>query len=240
MKATIFVLALAAAAAPAATAGTIFNGLFNTGVDSSSNAYLNTSGQTDSHFTTGSGYYAATYYYGVPWYPDQTPGGPGGADWISTYANGTIQTYVGSFDYTETLTANVTGSVIITGNWATDNCGTIDWNGLAVSGTGTTIGGGVLGCTSPSSAFTALTSFSITESVTYGTTYLLDFQVYNSGGPTGLLVTGLAAECGAAGCTYGPEPSPVWLTLTGFVLLGIGTRRRWAGNRTCIRRGNAR
>src|ERR1017187_4516903 len=72
MKATIFVLALAAAAAPAATAGTIFNGLFNIGVDSSSNAYLDTSGQTDSHFTTGSGYYAATYYYGVPWYPDQT------------------------------------------------------------------------------------------------------------------------------------------------------------------------
>ena len=79
MKATIFVLALAAAAAPAATAGIIFTGLFNTGVDSSSNAYLNTSGQPDSNFTANTGYYAATYHNGA-WYPDQTPGGPGGAD----------------------------------------------------------------------------------------------------------------------------------------------------------------
>ena len=234
MKATIFVLALAAAAAPAATAGIIFAGLFNTGVDSSSNAYLNTSGQTDSHFTTGSGYYAATYYYGVPWYPDQTPGGPGGADWISTYGNGVIQNGLTLYNYTETLTANVTDLLVnITGYWATDNCGTIDWNGSPATGTGTTIGGGVLSCTSPSSAFTALTAFSITESVTSGTNYFLDFQVYNSGGDTGLLVTGLAADCGPTGCTYGPEPSSVWLTLTGFVLLGIGTRRRWAGNRTC-------
>ena len=53
---------------------------------------------------------------------------------------------------------------------------------------------------------------------------------------TGLLVTDLAAECSdPTGCSSGaPEPSSVLLTLSGFVLLGIGIGRRWAGNRTYV------
>lgn len=221
MKATVLIVALAVAASTA-TAGPIFTGLFNTGVDSTGFA-LAPNNAVDTHYIASPIGTAETYYYSAPWVPD-TPGA-GGANWISTYANGGVLTNVGTYKYTQTLTAQVTGSVTISGAWATDNCGTIkDFAGNPVA----TLGGGVLACTSPSSAFTAGGTFSFAESVVSGMSYTLDFEVYNSGGPTGLLVENLSASCAAgSSCTAAtPEPSSVLLTLTGVGLLGIGMIRR--------------
>jgi hypothetical protein len=244
MKATFFVLALAAVAASSAIAGP-FTQLCNTGVSNcTTESPITTQGVADSHYTVTTapagvtGPTAATFFVGGSYFQSgSNPIGTPTASWVTTQSDGGPTGAVGTYNYQEAITAAVTGVVTITGMWGTDNCGTLAWgtgSGTAVSsGSGLTIGGGATAasCTSPTSAFGSLTSFSFNEAVTAGSTYLLDFNVYNSGGPTALMVDSLAATCTvgtACGSTGTPEPSSVLLTLTGMVLLGLGVRRRLA------------
>src|ERR1035437_4934155 len=249
MKAIIFILALAAAAATSAIA-TPFLQLCDTGVSNGATESPFTTVQVDSNFTVNSapaGITTPYTYFTAPYYQSgANPMGTNTASWITTVggAANTPETAVGTYNYQEAITTtNFIGTVpvIISGDWATDNCGTLSWGGTSSSGIGTpvgsgsglTIGGGISACTPTSSAFTTLTAFSITETLSPNTTYYLDFNVYNSGGPTALLVDGLAASC-PQGCTSAtPEPSSVLLTLSGMVLLGLGMiRLRRTGNST--------
>jgi hypothetical protein len=150
------------------------------------------------------------------------------ADWITTALNGVPTNALGEFDYTETFTANVTGSVTITGDWYTDDCGALVAPGTITSGG--TIGGG-LACTSDTfHNFNNPTPFSIVMPVIGGNNYSLEFEVENTLGATGLLVTNLTGTCtqGSACTSTAPEPSSAIMALAGLALLGIGTRLRWA------------
>lgn len=250
MKAAIFVFALAAGAASSAFAGP-FVSLCDTGVSSISNCSAEspvngtaTAEDADTNFTvtqipSGSGGIATpytTFTSGFYYQSGLNPMGTNTASWITTVNSAlTPSQAVGNFNYQEAITATVTGMVTISGKWAVDNCGTIAWgagSGTAVSsGSGLTIGGGAnaSACTSPLSAFGTPTAFSFNESVTAGTVYDLDFNVYNSGSVTGLFVDSLAAVCtvgtSCSGGTNTPEPSSVVLTLTGLGVLGLGLRR---------------
>src|SRR5580693_7597391 len=190
MKLTILMLAVAAAAAGAST---ITSNLCNTGVvagcaTETPLAALN--GAVDSNFTTNSGTYAVTYY------ASSYIAGTTTAHWITTAtgptASPTFASAIGLYIYRETITTSAAGTFTFTGNWATDNCGTILVNNgaSAISGTGTTIGGGaVTGCSTTNTAyFTALTPFSFTVMLNAGAN-TLQFNVWNSApSPTALLV----------------------------------------------------
>lgn len=227
MRATLLFLVLAVAAAPSTVANTI-TGLCNTGMTAAttcgtSDSLANESNATaDPNYVAGGGV-SGTFYSGA-YYADNPSTGPiHGADWIGTYANGVNLTAVGLYNYTETITASSTSAFTITGMWAVDNCGQIYVNGVASSGPGTTIGGGITSgtCNSSASNFENLHPFSINLSGSL--TYTLDYRAYNSTiSPTGLLVTDLSVA---------PEPSSAMLALAGFGLLGIGIRNRWNANR---------
>jgi len=247
MRATIFVLALAAAAASSAVAGP-FTQLCDTGVSNcTTESPITTQDVADSHFsvtTAPAGVTspsAVTYFTSGYFQSGANPLGTTTASWISTSGTGGITDTVGTYNYQEAIVATVTGPVTISGSWGVDNCGTLAWGSTPValgSGTGITIGNGVgANCASVNSTFNTLTLFSFGETVTAGTTYYLDFEVGNTGGPTALMVDSLAAAC-AAGAVCGgdtgtstPEPSSVLLTLTGIALLGLAIRRRLAGQR---------
>jgi hypothetical protein len=237
MKATICVLALTAALTSAANASTI-PGLYDTGVTGTApgtaplDPTLNdtTNNILDSHFATNPGTAAYTFY--TPPYYSESLSSP--AEWISTataaVGGPNFETGVGIYNYTETFSlAGLTpGSAVISGMWAADNCAEIFVNGAA---TGQIIGGGISGstCNSASSNFTSLHSFLINSGdATFNAGInTLDFEVYNSSLSTALLVTDLQANAV-------PEPSPVLLTLTGFVLLGITIQRRRVPFRRCL------
>jgi len=239
MKASVLILVLMVATS-AASAGTITSTLCDTGVATGCAgevALTPINGAVDSNFTittapTTGTYYALTYYNAF-YLADTTT-----ADWITT-ASGpttspTLASAVGLYNYQETITTNGPGMFTFTGDWATDNCGTILVNGSGITGTGTTIGGGAAaGCSSTNlSYFQSLTAFSFTVTLNSGTNYL-DFNVWNSAvSPTALFVENLAASPASSGAV--PEPSSVLLTVTGLSLLAVAIiRRRRAGNRTC-------
>lgn len=230
-----FVVALAPAAS-SALAGT-FAILCDTGVSNcTTESPFTTTGISDSNFTltlapAGVTNPTAVTFIANGYYRAGTnPIGTDTASWITTDSGGSPSEAVGAFNYQEMLTTgNFAGTVAatISGNWATDNCGTIAWGATPVAvtgGTGTSISGGVANCTTSSSAFGTLTSFSFTENVSGNTTYYLDFEVGNTGLVTGLLVDHLSASSST------PEPSSVLLTVTGIVLLGLGVRHRKARN----------
>jgi hypothetical protein len=241
MKAAILILALGAAAASSAMAGA-FSGLCDTGLAAgcASNTPL-TVNKADGNFTVTSGPAGVGTPFTLSFNPFSgayfnsggNPIGTASASWI-TAVTGTPPTdtqAVGTFNYQETITSNVTGLVTITGQYAADNCATIAWGGTPVTGTNVAIGGGV-GASCTSTAFTpfnTLTSFSFQESVVNGMAYHLDFEVGNTGLVTGLLVDGLTANGGSTSNT--PEPSSVLLTMTGFALLGGMIRRGRVGHR---------
>jgi hypothetical protein len=218
MKTTILILALVAAASPAARASAI-TGLCDTGVGGTCATSLSpTTGAIDTHFVSNPLTVAETYY-NAAYYSESltTP-----ALWISTNANGTFLQGGGVYNYTETfdLTGWIPNSVVINGLWGTDDCGTIFVNGVA---TNQTVGGGIASCNSVQSNFTALTGFSISGlsiALNPGLN-TIDFEVYNSPfTPTALLVeyTGVTANSTV------PEPSSAALALAGLVLLWCGFR----------------
>jgi hypothetical protein len=208
MKAAIVVLALAAAAATSATASSlILSGLCDTGV------VTGCASETPLAANTADGNYKVTVSpVGTPPFAADTIDfsavgtyftsggnsfGTATADWITTEVGGADTQSTGTFNYQDTIIANVTGLVTITGSWAVDNCGTIAWGATPVAvsgGTGTTIGSGVgANCATSNATFDVLTPFSIQESVVSGTTYFLDFEVGNTGDVTALMVDSLAA-----------------------------------------------
>lgn len=219
MKSTYLILAVMATA----NAGT-----FNTGVNGSGNPLgINTA---DSHFTVNGPGTTPLTVVTIPFNPGYFVSGGNSigtatASWITTNTNGVVDTLTGLYTYSEAITNAGFGGGLFSysGNWATDNCGSILMNGSAVAGSGTTIGGGAnAGCNGNIVAnFQTLTPFSFTLSLGAGVNNL-QFQVYNAGnGPTGLLV-----DSGAQGGV--PEPSSILLTLTGAGLLAFGIRRRQA------------
>jgi len=128
MKTTILILALVAAASPAARASAI-TGLCDTGVGGTCATSLSpTTGAIDTHFVSNPLTVAETYY-NAAYYSESltTP-----ALWISTNANGTFLQGGGVYNYTETfdLTGWIPNSVVINGLWGTDDCGTIFVNGV--------------------------------------------------------------------------------------------------------------
>lgn len=219
MKLSLLVFVLAATANSGMAA--ILNGLCDTGQNNNCATPIATGGVTDPHFTVtlappgvGIPNYAASTF-GVAnagWYTSGgNPLGTADADWI-TAATGqplTNPTSPGNYNYQETLTAGYSGLVTISGFWAADNCGTIEWG---TSSTGVSIGGGIANCTSTDQTpFDTLHAFSFQENVTLDDTYDLNFTVGNTGSATGLLVTGLTATA--------PEPLSKWLTLTGLLVV---------------------
>jgi hypothetical protein len=241
MKAAILIVALAAAASTAGAA-TITSTLYDTGVNGSGtpSASLDV---VDSHFTVtaepaGTGtppFEAITTYVGGFYYKNGTPIGTTTADWITTaYGTGpTLDSAVGLYNYEETVITSGAGTFTFTGDWATDNCGTITVNNGSspITGTGTTIGGGaVTGCsTTNTSYFSTPTAFSFTVNLNSGANSL-DFNVWNSAvSPTALFVDHLATGAAASST---PEPSSTLYVLTGLPLLGAAiVRSRRAGNR---------
>jgi len=193
-------------AAFAAGASTITSNLCDTGVVAgcaSETVITALNGAVDTNFTTNTGTYAATYYAG------SYIAGTTTAHWITTAtgptASPTFASAIGLYIYRETITTSGAGTFTFTGNWATDNCGTILVNNgaSAISGSGTTIGGGaVTGCSTTNTAyFTALTPFSFTVMLNAGAN-TLQFNVWNSGvSPTALLVDKLQATPGGFVCT---------------------------------------
>jgi len=192
------------AAASSAFAGTIAT-LCDTGVSNcTTESPFTTTGVFDSNFTLVSAPAGVTdpsvvTFIANGYYRSGTnPIGTDTASWITTDSEGSPSETVGTFIYQEVITTgNLIGTVpaTISGSWAADNCGTLAWGATPVAvsgGTGTTISGGVADCTTSSSAFGTLTSFSFTESVSGNTAYYLDFEVGNTGLVTGLLVDNLS------------------------------------------------
>lgn len=128
---------------------------------------------------------------------------PAGTDWIVPATPGDPMNWnapVG--DYVYTLTFSNPGVNKIYGTWATDNSGEIFLNGVT---TGITKDGG---------GYTSLDAFEI--SGPFLSNNVLEFRLYNYGGPAGLLVSQLSEAS--------PVPVPGALLL-GFVGLGAAGLR---------------
>ena len=208
MKLTMLVLAFATLAAGTSA---VTSNLCDTGVVAGCSSQVPLTalnGAVDSNFTTNAGTYAVTYY--TSFYI----AGTSTAHWITTAtgptASPTLASATGLYIYRETITTSGAGTFTFTGNWATDNCGTILVNNGAspIAGTGTTIGGGaVTGCSTTNTAyFTAVTAFSFTVTLNAGAN-TLQFNVWNSApSPTALLVDKLRVTPDGFGCTNTVPP----------------------------------
>jgi hypothetical protein len=206
-------------------------GLFNTGVDDS-NVALATFGGEDTHYeiiSTSASSFAlgSSITYEHPSYV----AGDGDSKWISGNATG----LTGSPSSTTTyrLSFSLTGldplSAVISGNWGTDNEGTIFLNGVntLISLTGSipnVLDGGDF------DNFTRLHAFSISSGFVAGLN-TLDFVILDTGPPSAMRVDDLAGTANAVIPTPTiavPEPASWALMLVGFFGLGgaLRTRRR--------------
>jgi hypothetical protein len=236
MKTTIILLALAAAVFQPARASTITGicgtgytgncGPLQTGAGVDGN-YVLSPGNPD-HVTNGNAWVVFpfnTFPIG-PWAADSSTSlwiGPAGQG-----AEGSSDDGFGQYQYTETfsLSGYNTNSVVLLGDWGTDNGGFIVLNGVTLNISGTPIAGTsgtfLTNAGDPTSNFTSLTPFSITCGglITCNqTTNTIQFVTQNDGGPSGLRVdltgTGTAAV-----------PEPASLAFVGLGLAAVGVLRR--------------
>ena len=188
------------------------NGLYNTGVDTLSNAWVPPN-IPDLHYTVTSSPSGAfvpvdiddTVYPFPPWFPNNAFSrwiGPAG-----TSAYGPAGNYV--YRTTVNVPANaILSSVMVSGLWGTDD------PGLDIL-----INGGSTGQVNILS-FTALTPFSITSGFNYGPN-TIDFIVQNAGGPTGLRVDQISGKYQAV-----PEPAGIASLLGAALCTLLRGRRR--------------
>jgi hypothetical protein len=152
--------------------------------------------------------------------------GPNG--WISPFTSDTNSSPIAgySYSYTETfdLTAFTLGSVVLSGNWAADNCANIVLNGTQLTANDCTLpaNGGMY---NPKTAY-VITNASGTGFVQGINTITWVVKNYASAGPpdpTGLLVEVTSATGNLSGA---PEPATLFGVGLGLGVVGLAYRRR--------------
>jgi len=201
-----------------ASAATI-TGLFNSGVDNSSVVLAD--GSADNHYIlivnpNGFAPISSTVvnhntFPFPPWLADSNT-----SKWVGPIADesgGNVAPGNYTYELTFTCADSITGtcaSTNLSGNWTSDNIGTILHNGSS-SG----VGG------SPDMSLSMFTAFSI-SGLSVGTN-TLDFIVNNAGSTN--TPTGLRVEVGVA-ATGVPEPGTMMLGALGLLTVGLLRRRR--------------
>ena len=220
LKKAILVLMLAGAVALVPASAATITGLFNTGGDNGGVVLAN--GAIDTHYIltvnpNGGSPNAFVVINGQfpfpPWLADSST-----SKWIGPIANQSnfnAEPAAGNYTYRLTFTCadSISGtcaSTSLSGNWTSDNIGTILFNGGS---------GGVSG--SPDMSLSSFTPFGISGLVVGTNT--LDFVVNNAGSTA--TATGLRVEV-AANVSGVPEPSTMMLGAIGLLAVGLLRRRR--------------
>jgi hypothetical protein len=212
MKAKYFAVAIVVAVLSSSAVWAVpLAGLFNTGVDSSGNAWV-TAGVPDIHYNviaSPSGAFVPvtvddTVYPFPPWVANNPA-----SRWIgpaALNANGPSGFY--TYRTTFNVPSNaILSTVMISGLWGTDDPG----NDILINGASTF---------QTSAGFTSLVPFSINSGFVVGPN-TLDFLLFNAGGPTGLRVDQIQGKYQQV-----PEPATVFSLLGGALLLLLRGRRR--------------
>jgi len=229
--------AIAAAALCTSSTAGYAGQLYNTGVDNLGNPLSN--GALDTHYTVSSHPSSSPSYSGSPTYAVNNDGVfPQNGFWIpqandsfSAWINPTVGAQSvdpsadGFYDYQTTFTLDPTTNLlttVISGEWATDNCG------LDILLNGVSTGNAMTNCSGPSN-YTPFDSWTLINPITAGFvlgTNTLDFLVQNygqsSGNPTGLRVDAKLAP----GTENVNVPEPITLSLFGAGLAGAVAMRR--------------